>query len=194
MLLTTGAECISGYRECRAGKHQFVTKRRQDSWASEEPTFLGCSLASVWHSHCTSSTVSNEMKMDNLCGDSIVSAQLQFGGAVQGLNTENTPIRPLVAHLWGWINIRTFFFFCSFALLLCPNKRRCKVDRESQDQFLGAFHNNGCIPRTLVYCVLPSWDTLTQRRTKEQRQLLISTNKNVKIWEICCFTTENEVK
>lgn len=42
--------------KCSAGKRQFVTRRRQNSRASEEPTFVGCSLASVWDSHCTSST------------------------------------------------------------------------------------------------------------------------------------------
>lgn len=48
--------CQQLQRKCVAGNHQFVTKRRQDSRASEEPTSVGCSLALVRDRHCTSST------------------------------------------------------------------------------------------------------------------------------------------
>lgn len=39
------------------------------------------------------------MKMDNLCGVLIVSAQLQVSGAVQRLHTENTVIRTVATDL-----------------------------------------------------------------------------------------------
>lgn len=55
--LPTFAEFISDYRgKCSAGNGQFDTKRKHDSWRSEEPTLVGCSLALFWDSHCASST------------------------------------------------------------------------------------------------------------------------------------------
>lgn len=93
---STCAECISDYK-VSAGKRQFVTRRRQDVRSSEEPTFTGSSLASVGHSHCTSST---EVKWRWMRGVSMVSAEFHISGAVQCLYTEDIQNRRQSAAVW----------------------------------------------------------------------------------------------
>lgn len=146
--LSTCAECISDYK-VSAGKRQVVTRRRQDFRLSEEPTFTGSSLASVGHSHCASST---EVEWRWTCG---INGQWSSTVSAYWGHTEQAPISCCLAG--GWNDISTFIFSCGFCAvisLLCPDKRRCHVDGESQD-WVAARHGDGCISRTLAHCICP---------------------------------------